>query len=345
MTDLLASPQQLATRLAEAIAWRAPLLERLRDEGTDALRLLHGATEGAPGLTVDRYGPLLLVQTFREPLGGPHVLDALTDAARHTLGDDAPPFTVYNHRGDGLNDAIDWHQPEPPALAPHSAHELGLAYRIQARHRGKDPWLFLDLRAARRRVRQLARDATVLNLFAYTCGVGLCAAAGGAAEVVNVDFALSALRVGKDNLAANNLDDGRSRFVHADFIPYVRQLAGLPLKGRARLLRDVRKVDPRAFDLVILDPPKWATSPFGAIDLVRDYPSLLKPTLLATKPGGTLICTNNVAAVSFEEWKRIVMRTAEKVERPIRRLERILPDPDFPSPDAAPPLKILVLEV
>src|SRR5690606_40206140 len=98
---------------------------------------------------------------------------------------------VWNARGGKNPRVANALPPAQQALAeqPSEFSELGVRYRFQARHGGQDPWLFLDLRAARRRVMQEAEGKSVLNMFAYTCGVGIAAAKAGARHVVNVDFA------------------------------------------------------------------------------------------------------------------------------------------------------------
>jgi len=123
-----------------------------------------------------------------------------------------------------------------------------------------------------------------------------------------------------------------------------RQLAGLKIKGRAAR-RAYVKVAPRRFDLVVLDAPPWAKSPFGAVDVVRDYPTLFRPALLATRVGGNLLVTNNAASVRRDAWIEVLRRSAEKVGRPIRDLQIIEPDDDFPSPDGQAPLKMAWLSV
>ena len=296
--------------------------------------------EGRPGLTVDRYGPLLWVQTFRAPLL-PEELERLADTSRQATGLDLIP--LWNHRG---RQPCTWRYEAPPgASGPHLAHEGGLAFEIRPRPWGKDPWLFLDLRAARRHVRRHCATATVLNLFAYTCGVGVAALAGGARQVWNVDFAASALEVGRRNAVLNHLDGPAFRLVQADVIPTVRQLAGLPVKGRAARRRGFQRFQARQFHLTVLDPPTWATSPFGAIDPVRDYPSLFKPALLCTRPGGVVLATNHVATVHRDPWVDSLRRAAEKAGRPIRQVELLPPDEDFPSPDGRHPLKVAILHV
>lgn len=324
----------LSELLDRALAARAGLIEALLAEHTDAYRVFHGAVEGRPGLSLDRYGPVLLARSLREAPSGAELTAMQAHAARLGLS------LVLNHRGEGRAPE---HAPAPEALEEQRVQELGLSYRFRARHPGKDPWLFLDLRAGRRWVKAHAEGAEVLNLFAYTCGLGVAAAAGGAASVLNVDFAESALEVGRGNAQLNGITEDRFATARADALPAMRQLAGLPLKGRAARRRRYRRFKPRQFDLVLLDPPTWATSPWGAIDPVRDYPSLLKPALLATRPGGRLLVTNHVSTVELAEWLGALRRCAEKAGRPIRELEVIAPEGDFPSPDGRPPLKIAAL--
>jgi 23S rRNA (cytosine1962-C5)-methyltransferase len=181
----------------------------------------------------------------------------------------------------------------------------------------------------------------VLNLFAYSCTAGVAAACAGASEVWNVDFSRSALEVGRRNAELNAIDPERMRFVQEDCLPVMRQLAGLPVKGRASA-RDYARFEPRLFDLVVLDPPAWSKGPFGAVDVEGDYASLFKPAVLATAPGGAVIATNHVASVERETWTTALSRCAEKAGRPLASIELVAPDADFPSRDGNPPLKVAV---
>ena len=103
-------------------------------------------------------------------------------------------------------------------------------------------------------------------------------------------------------------------------------------------------MDQREYDLVLLDPPAWAKSAFGTVDLLRDYQSLLKPAVLTTAPDGVLICCNNLAKVSMDDWREQVLRCAEKAGRPVRDWQVMSPASDFPSLDQQPPLKTLILQ-
>ncbi|GLR12039.1 SAM-dependent methyltransferase [Chitinimonas prasina] len=338
------SSTTLTPLLQAAFDARTELLARLHGEATDAYRLFHGSVEGEAGLTIDRYGSLLLVQTFHSSLS-PAQLDEIEDFYEHA----SPGLAmVYNDRS-GTNSRIGNPLPEDEleaAMLPREFQELGVSYHVQARHGGQDPWLFLDMRAGRRRVMQEAEGKSVLNLFAYTCGIGIAAAKAGASHVVNVDFAESSLRVGKQNARLNNLPI-RPRFVQSDVFPAVRQLSGLgqPTMVRGKRMPPFPKLEAKQFDLVFLDPPRYAKSLFGVVDLVNDYSSVFKPALLATAEGGTLICCNNVAQVDADAWLDLLQRSAAKAGRTVREVEWITPEGDFPSHDGKHPLKMVLLRV
>lgn len=335
---------QLSAALQAAFTARQALIEQLHGEDTTAYRLFNGSSENWPGLTVDRYGDLLLIQTFHEPLDG-HDRPAVENFYASAL----PGLTaIYNDRS-RANSRIG--NPLPAEVLAEAQKErefseLGVRYLVQARHGGQDPWLFLDMRAGRRRVMQEAAGKSVLNLFAYTCGIGIAAAKAGAAHVVNVDFAESNLKIGKENARLNDLPV-RLRFVHSDAFAAMRQLAGLgqPKMVRGKLMPAFPALEAKTFDLVFLDPPRYAKSPFGVVDIVNDYAALMKLALACTTEGGTLICCNNAAQISRETWGDQLDRCARKAGRTIRAIEWIAPEADFPSHDGQPPLKIALLRV
>ena len=337
-------PDSLLPLLAAALDARAELLPRLHAEQTDAYRLFHGSVEGHPGLTIDRYGDLLLVQCFHSPLEG-GTLEALEGFYAARLPGLTPVYNDRSHANSRIGNPLPEDRLEA-AMAPREVHEMGVTYRIRGRHAGQDPWLFLDLRAARRRVMQEAPGKSVLNLFAYTCGVGIAAAKAAARFVVNVDFADSSILIGKENARLNDLPV-RPRFVKSDAFAAMRQYSGI---GQAERVRGKRmppfpKLDAQTFDLVVLDPPPYAKSPFGVVDLAHDYASVFKPALLCVGEGGSLICTNNLADVPRDVWLDQLQRSAAKAGRPIREMEWIMPEADFPSSDGLPPLKIALLRL
>jgi 23S rRNA (cytosine1962-C5)-methyltransferase len=336
--------QTLDSLIATALERRTKLLERLHAEGTDAYRLFHGTIEGLPGLTVDRYNDLLLVQSFHQSLAQADIDHLETFYARALPG----LTLIYNDRSRGNSRIANDLTTEQMQLAaqPREVHEIGVTYFIQARHKGQDPWLFLDMRAGRRRVMRDCGGRSLLNLFAYTCSVGIAAAKAGASSVMNVDFAESSLAVGRENARLNDLPI-QPLFIKSDVFAAVRQLAGIGQSERVRGKRmpNFPKLEAQQFDLVFLDPPRYAKSAFGVVDLINDYPAVFKPALLCTVEGGIIYCCNNVAEVDRNVWLDQLRRSAQKARRLVRDFEWIAPEEDFPSPDSNPPLKIVVLQV
>lgn len=327
--------------LQQASENRVLLLEQLHAEETNCYRLFHGTNEGVAGLTVDRYGPQLLIQSFHESL----TEQRLEQIQQHYAELFSAEEVVYNDRSASNSRRQD---AQDRRGQPFVGQELGVNYRVKGKHSGQDPFLFLDMRVGRRYVLEHAKNRSVLNLFSYTCGVGICAAVAGASQTINVDFAERNLAIGKENAELNDLSDEQVEFIQSDFFTAAKQFAGIPVKQRVRRGQKPRqfpRLEEQQFDLVYLDPPRWAKSHFGTVDLIRDYPSVLKPSLLATREGGTLVCTNNVAKVPMDEWVSVVKRCAEKAGRPIHDIEFLTPEADFPSPDGQPPLKIAVLHL
>jgi 23S rRNA (cytosine1962-C5)-methyltransferase len=331
---------ELKTQLSQAWQNRSDLQQQWQNESTDCYRIFHGTNEGLPGTTLDRYGPLLILQTFHNS-----VSDNELEQVRQFSAENFPDLhLVYNDRSRNNSRIETTDEADELDSLPMEANELGVKYRIQGRHQGQDPWLFLDLRAGRRYVKANCEGKTVLNLFSYTCGIGIAAGVGGAKRVVNVDFAESSLAVGIENARLNNLK--QVEFIQSDVFPAIKQFANMPITvRRGKKLPKYPKHSPEQFDLVFLDPPRWAKSAFGNVDLIRDYQSLFKPSLLATKDGGQLNCCNNVAQVDRDESLESLKRCAIKAGRPLKSIEILLPDSDFPSPDGNPPLKIAICQL
>jgi 23S rRNA (cytosine1962-C5)-methyltransferase len=331
-------PPRFLQYLKQAVQKREQLFEQLSDEKTNCYRVFHGAVEGWPGLTIDRYGSILLFQTWRMNLRD-DVVEQMANYIEEQLQENF--YLLWcdrTKRGKVQRHSIG----DMPDI--HFGMELGLRFVVDPIHRGIDPLLFLDFRAGRRKIMEEAQGKSLLNLFAYTCGIGVAALYGGAKDVLNVDFSRYGLDVGIRNSIANAQSAKKFQTIKEDAIAVMRQFSGLGIRGRARR-RPHTKLQPRIFDIVVLDPPRLASSPFGKVDTVNDYQSLFKPALLCTKPGGNMLVTNNVASVDMDQWKLTLHRCAEKASRPLRRFEVISPEGDFPTLDGKSPLKMAWLSV
>ena len=329
--------------LTTALAKRATLIDNLTMfdlPKTDCFRVFHGTVEGINGLNIDHYGEAWLIQTFHETLTEEQV-----EEIKKVLVKVADLTIVYNDRSNKNSRIINELDPiiEAYANSEQVISENGILFTSKLRHEGQDPLLFLDMRVGREFMKKNSHKKSVLNLFSYTCGIGIAAAVGGAKRVVNVDFSSFALAAGQKNAQLNGVESV-CQFIQSDAFPALRQLAGLKVTSRNnKKLPSYPKMSASQFDVVFLDPPRFAKSAFGTVDLVNDYQSLFKPAVLTTKSGGTIVCCNNVAKVDKEAWFNSLVRCVEKQGREVSNVEWLDCDQDFPSFDDNHPLKIVAL--
>lgn len=174
--------------------------------------------------------------------------------------------------------------------------ERGLEFEIRPPN-GLSVGLYLDAREARAWVRSNAAGRTVLNLFAYTCGFGVAATAGGAKRVLNLDRSRKVLDWGERNYALNGFAADRHDFVAGDAFEWIPRLAR---KGER-------------FDLVVLDPPSFATSAKSRFSAQKDYAALVD----SVKPlvGQTLLACCNLQAVEAKTVRGWVARSFTVLEQ------------------------------
>jgi 23S rRNA (cytosine1962-C5)-methyltransferase len=328
--------------LQAALAKRETLIHSFAADDTNSFRIFNGEADGRSGLTVDRYGSLILVESFRTPL--PEF--ELSQIEAFFASADPSHTVIYNDRSNGelrianpLSQAL-----LGEAMLPREAREFGVAYRVQGRHFAHASLFDLELRALRRQVMKEAIGKTVLNVFSYTCSAGIAAAKSGASFVVNVDADEYALSIGKESARINSLPV-RPRFLKSDAFAAMRQFAGI---GQAERVRGKRmppfpKVEPRQFDLVLLDPPEYGKSAFGVINSLIDYASVFKPAILCVAPAGSLICTHRVRELGRDAWAEQLSRSATKAGRPIKDLIWIDTDTDFVDSNHPEKLKTALL--
>jgi 23S rRNA (cytosine1962-C5)-methyltransferase len=299
----------LRARIARAVALRSALPAARH---TNAMRLVHGESDGLPGLVVDRYADVLVAQflsagaeRWREP-----ILDALSESTGCEAiyeRSDAEVRTI-----EGLASRSGFARGNRDARRC-PIIEYGLNFRVDV-EAGQKTGFFLDQRENRQRVRALAAGREVLDCFAYTGGFSIAALAGGAKRVLALESSAPALEVARENLAANPLDAARLEFAQADVFAHLRQL------------RD-RGAE---FDLVVLDPPKFAPTAALATNAARAYKDINLLALKLLKPGGLLASFSCSGGVSAELFQSIVAGAAVDAGAEAKIIERFGAAADHP---------------
>jgi 23S rRNA (cytosine1962-C5)-methyltransferase len=210
------------------------------------------------------------------------------------------------------------------------AYEDGLSYIIRPGE-GLSVGLFPDMREGRGRVRAWANGARVLNTFAYTCGFGVAALAGGAARVLNLDLSKGVLAWGQENYRANGFAANPHDFVYGDVFDWLGRLA------RRR----------EQFELVILDPPGFSRTKTRRFVAAQDYDELASLAARVTAPGGLLYACCNVAELPRRAFRERVLAGLSAAGRK-GEITGVYHEPalDFPVPAGEEPyLKMLAVRL
>lgn len=264
----------LLTRAVEA---RSDLLDPAH---TAACRLFNGFLEGRPELAVDCYGRTLVIHNYADPPAA-GAQQTATAVERLTALLPWVQAVVVKPRKD----------PDPTArrgaLWPGSAapdrkvREYGVWYAVDPLL-NRDAGLYLDTRLLRRWALAHLHGRRMLNTFAYTGSLGVAAQAGGAAEVLQLDRNRAFLNVAKTSYTLNGFPIAKQAFATADFWPFINQL-----KRRGEL-----------FDCVFIDPPFFAVTAGGAVDLAHNMTRLINKVRPLVRDGGQIVAVNNALYVS-----------------------------------------------
>jgi 23S rRNA (cytosine1962-C5)-methyltransferase len=306
-----------AREILDASFWRERLLRAVAgrellaaDLGTDTYRLVHAEADGLPGLVVDRYGDWLVVQCLTQGIASRRdqiakLLDDLLQPAGIYARDDAEV-----RRKEGLplerKVLIGADPPERIVVVEH-----GHRFLVDVRE-GHKTGLYLDQRANRLHVATYCPGKEILNAFAYTGGFGVYAGRAGARRVINIDTSESALALASANLDLNGCPP--QEMVVADVFQVLRQY------------RD----DGQEFDLVILDPPKFATSKADVKNAARGYKDINLLAMQLLRAEGLLVSFSCSGLVSEDLFQKVLFGASVDAGRDVQILERLAQGSDHP---------------
>ena len=277
----------LRERVSRAVLARRAFIDA---NTTDAMRLIHGESDSLPGVVADRYADSVVLQL--SSAGADHWREAIAEALIAASG-----VSRLWERSDAEVRKLEG---LPPAVGPLygareptrvTVAENGLAFQVDL-ERGHKTGFYLDQRDNRWLVRALAGERDVLDAFCYTGGFSINAAAGGARSVLGVDSSTEALQLARENATRNGTAG-------------ITWLAG-DVFERLRKFRD----EGRGFDLVVLDPPKFAPTAAHAAKAARAYKDINLLAFKLLRPGGLLVTFSCSGGVSADLFQKIVAGAA-----------------------------------
>lgn len=314
--------------LTEAASKRATLFSA----GNTAFRWIGGAADGMDGLAVDVYGGWLVV----------HIFDDAWDSNAETVVAELHALA----EGEGIY--VKRHPKQKNDLAPSTIAALALE-RPAVGTDAPDPLrivengvplfvrlgdglrtgLFLDQRDNRHRVRELSSGRSVLNLFAYTCGFSSAALAGGATFVTSVDASAHVMSRVQPSLEELSAADRHAAIV-GDCFDVLKSL----------------RTEERRFDLIVVDPPSYASTSSGRFRLRRDYPKLVADALAVANPGANLLFCTNHHGTTDRELRTFVLQGLEAAGTTDAKVRVAAPPLDFqPAPTGHAETKSIWVEL
>jgi 23S rRNA (cytosine1962-C5)-methyltransferase len=259
---------------------------------TSAVRLIHGESDGLPGLIVDRYNDTLVLQitTPGIELHRSEVIDLLSRLEGIERIFERSDVDVRELEGlapvSGLISGA-------PLTGPICIEENGLKFQVDLAG-GQKTGFFLDQRDNRQYLRGLVKEKSVLNCFCYTGAFSVYAFAGGASSVLSMDSSEPAMSQVAANLALNGFEGKPSELMTADVFTALRKF------------RDSR----RSFDVIILDPPKFAPTVAQAEKAARGYKDINLLAFKLLNPGGLLFTFSCSGGISRDFFQKIVTGAA-----------------------------------
>jgi 23S rRNA (cytosine1962-C5)-methyltransferase len=295
-------------RIRNALGIRNALSDLSR---TDSMRLVFAESDNIPGLIVDKYNDTLVMQCLTA--GAEFWREAFAELLLEELG-----LKDIYERSDADVRELEGLQPCVGPLRGNPSESMditehGLQFKVNLTQ-GHKTGYYLDQRLNRQRVREMAKDRDVLDCFCYTGGFTVNALAGGAKSVVSVDSSANALDLCRENIALNNLPSERQSTLERDVF---------------QLLRKFRD-EARSFDMIILDPPKFAPTSAQVEKATRAYKDINLLAFKLLRPGGLLFTFSCSGGVDAGLFQKIIAGAALDANVDAQIIEHLSQSPDHP---------------
>ncbi len=304
-------------RILDAQLLREDVIER---DGLTGYRLIAAESDGLPGITIDKYQDYLVCQLLSA--GAEYQKQNLVDALVEVF----PTANIYERsdvavrKKEGLEETTGvLHGQLPPKSVVIEENGVKISVDIVGGHK---TGFYLDQRDSRLQSMKYVNGKDVLNCFSYTGGFGLYALKGGAKRVINADVSQPALDTAKFNAELNEFDISKKRavFLNADVF---------------KLLREYRDQGTK-FDVVIMDPPKFAENKAQLNGACRGYKDINMLAMQILRPGGTLLTYSCSGLMEQNLFQKIIADAAVDAGRQVKFVERFEQAADHPTDTAYP---------
>lgn len=321
------TPSFLKQRVRDAWNYRKAVID------TSACRVIFGEADFLPGLTVDKYGDILVVESLA--LGTEKLKKILLSSLVQVLDEDGIRIRGIYERSDAkvrekeglartkgfLSEPFDTEVP---------ITENGIRYIVDVKD-GQKTGFFLDQKLNRAAIRPVCRNADVLDCFTHTGSFGLNAAAAGASHVLSIDASDSAIAQARENARLNGLED-RIEYVVGDVFDF------LPAQRGAG----------KTYDVVILDPPAFTKSRNSVKAASAGYREINRQGMLLVKDGGFLVTCSCSHFMTPDLFRQAIAQAARDAHKRLRQVEFRQQAPDHPilwADDASNYLKLFIFQV
>lgn len=267
---------------------------------TNGYRVINGEGDFLPGIVVDVYDDVWVVQVATRGM------ELLRDEVLAALRTHLTPRKIYeksvmpSRQEEGLKPVTSWLMGDPEPSIPFLEHGMRFFASVVD---GQKTGFFLDQRAMRQRIRQLAADKRMLNCFCYSGAFSIAALMGGATQVTSVDISEQAIAQTKEHVSANGFDPNSQRFVVGDVFDFLR-------------------TEPLDYNLVVLDPPAFSKKRQDVVQACRGYKDINRLAMKGMPSGSLLLTCSCSHYVDDNLFQKVVFQASVEAGRQVRILDR-----------------------